>query len=182
MSAKQHHHHSPLLESITDLLDTRHKSGLNTNLHKIRAHTNIRGNALADAAAKLTVTHYDTLTPSHKRREEAGEIALRAQHWVMYTVKPPPRTPALSTGTKCATLCRPWWTIPEEDRMQMHAFTRPSPQLRTKVRETLLRSLHHSSLYRRLIVASKEKGPALRQGVKRFTRSSPIAHGRGQPF
>ena len=40
----------------------------------------------------------------------------------------------------------------------MHAFTRPSPQLRKKVRETLLRSLHHSSLYRRLIVDSKEKG------------------------
>ncbi len=39
----------------------------------------------------------------------------------------------------------------------MHAFTRPSPQLRTKVREALLRSLHHSSLYRRLIVANKEK-------------------------
>jgi hypothetical protein len=40
----------------------------------------------------------------------------------------------------------------------MHAFTRPSPQLRIKVREALLRSLHHSSLYRRLIVANQEKG------------------------
>jgi len=40
----------------------------------------------------------------------------------------------------------------------MHEFTRPSPQLRTKVRAALLRSLHHSSLYRRLIVANKEKG------------------------
>ncbi len=40
----------------------------------------------------------------------------------------------------------------------MHAFARPSPQLRTKVREALLRSLHHSSLYRRLILANKEKG------------------------
>ena len=40
----------------------------------------------------------------------------------------------------------------------MHAFTRPSSQLRLKVRDALLRSLHHSSLYRRLIVANKEKG------------------------
>ena len=40
----------------------------------------------------------------------------------------------------------------------MHAFTRPSSQLRLKVRDALLRSLHHSSLYRRLIVAGKTKG------------------------
>ena len=40
----------------------------------------------------------------------------------------------------------------------MHACTRPSPQLRTQVRDALLRSLHHSSFYRRLIVTSKEKG------------------------
>ena len=40
----------------------------------------------------------------------------------------------------------------------MHAFTRPSLQLRIKVRDALLRSLHHFSLYRRLIVASREKG------------------------
>jgi hypothetical protein len=39
----------------------------------------------------------------------------------------------------------------------MHAFTRPSTQLRLKVWDALLRSAHHSSLYRRLIVASKEK-------------------------
>ena len=40
----------------------------------------------------------------------------------------------------------------------MHAFTRPSPQLRLKVRDALLRSLHHSSLYRHLIIANKAKG------------------------
>ena len=40
----------------------------------------------------------------------------------------------------------------------MHAFTRPSLQLRLKVRDALLRSLHHSSLYRRLVVANREKG------------------------
>ena len=63
----------------------------------------------------------------------------------------------------------------------MHAFTRPSSQLRLKVRDALLRSLHHSSLYRRLIVAIKEKGARTKPWAKRFTRSSPIAHGREPP-
>jgi len=40
----------------------------------------------------------------------------------------------------------------------MHAFTRPSSQLRLKVQEAPLRSMHHPSLNRRLIVANKEKG------------------------
>ena len=76
----------------------------------------------------------------------------------MYIVKPPPPTPALSRGTNGTTLRRPWWTIPDAYRLQMHAFTRPSPQLRLKVRGSLLRSLYHLSLYMRLIVANKEKG------------------------
>ena len=107
-SAKHYHHHSLLLESITDLLDTRQRSGLSTTLYKIRAHTNIRGNDLADAAAKMADTHYDTLPPSQKWRIETGDIAPCLHDWVMYTVKPPPPAPALSTGTNCATLRRPW--------------------------------------------------------------------------
>jgi hypothetical protein len=157
-SAKRYYHHRLLLDSITDILETRQLSGLSTTLHKIRTHTNIRGNDLADAVAKLAVTHYDTLPLPQTRRVETGEIAPRPHHRVMYTAKPPLPSPALSIGTNCATLHRPWWTIPEEDRLQMHAFTRPSPQLGTKVRDAFLRSLHHSSLYRRLIVASKENG------------------------
>ena len=39
----------------------------------------------------------------------------------------------------------------------MRAFTDPSLQLRLKVREALLRILYHTSLYRRLIIANKEK-------------------------
>ena len=39
--AKHYHHHMLLLDSITDILDTRRGLGLSTTLHKIRAHTNI---------------------------------------------------------------------------------------------------------------------------------------------
>jgi hypothetical protein len=40
----------------------------------------------------------------------------------------------------------------------MHAFTRPSAQLRKKVRAATLRSLHHTSLYRRLVLNAKDRG------------------------
>jgi len=153
-----YHHHMLLLGSITDLLETRWSAGIRTTLRKIRAHANIRGNDLANAAAKLAVTHFDTLPSRQTLRVEIGEIAPRLTRWVMFTAKPQPTMPALSTNTNCATLRRPWWTIPEAERLQIHAFTRPSSQLRLKIRDALLRSLHHSSLYKRLIVANKEKG------------------------
>ena len=100
--------------------------GKSATLHKIRAHTNIWGSDLADAAAKLAVTHYDTLPPTQTRRVETGEIAPGPNYRVMFTAKPPPPLPALSTSTKCASLRRSWWTIPEAERLQLHAFTRPS--------------------------------------------------------
>ena len=131
-SAKHYHHHRLLLDSITDLLETRQRLGMSTTLHKIRAHTNIRGNDLADEAAKLPVTHYDTLPPTQTRRVECGEMPPRPHYWVMYTAKPPPPAPGLCTDANCATLRHPWWTIPEEERLQMHAFTRPSPHLEYK--------------------------------------------------
>ncbi len=55
-SAKHYHHHSPMLDSITNLLEIRRLAGLRTTLHKIRGYTNFRGNNLADAAANLAVT------------------------------------------------------------------------------------------------------------------------------
>ena len=117
-SAKHYHHHNLMPGSITDLLETRRLAGLSTTLHKIRAHTNIRGNDLADAAAKLVVTHCETLPPPQTRRVEIVETAPRLAHCrVMYSVKPPPPIPALSTGTNCSTLRHPWWTIPETERL-----------------------------------------------------------------
>ena len=40
----------------------------------------------------------------------------------------------------------------------MHAFTHPSKQLRQKVRTATLRSFHHTTLYKRLILNAKARG------------------------
>ncbi len=69
-----------LLSGITDLLEERRKKGFRTTLHKIRAHTNIRGNDLADAAAKMTVTQYDSLPESNRLKAVIGEIPPSPPH------------------------------------------------------------------------------------------------------
>ncbi len=102
-----YHHHMLLLGSITDLIETRRSRSLHTILHKIIAYANIRGNDLADAAAKLAVIDYYTLSPSQTLLGTIGEIAPRPAHWVMYTAKPPALIPALFTGTTCVTLHQP---------------------------------------------------------------------------
>ena len=61
--AKHYHHHMLLLQSITELLDAIASLDFRTTLHKIRGHTRIRGNNLADAAAQLAVRSFDTLPP-----------------------------------------------------------------------------------------------------------------------
>ena len=65
-------------------------------------------------------------------RVEIGAIAPRPPFWVVYTANPPTPTPALATWPRHTTLRPPCWTIPEADLFQMHAFTRPSQQLRQK--------------------------------------------------
>ena len=50
-SSLHYHYHMVLQGSIMDLLETRRLAGFQTTLHKIRAHTIIQGNDLADAAA-----------------------------------------------------------------------------------------------------------------------------------
>ena len=74
-STKHYRHHSLLLGSITDLLEARRLAGLRTTLHKVRGHINVRGNDLADAAAKLVVTHFDTFPSPQIRQVEIGEVA-----------------------------------------------------------------------------------------------------------
>jgi ribonuclease HI len=107
-NVKHYHHHRLVMGSNTNVLETIRLTGLRTTLHKVKAHTNIQGNELADAAANLAVTHYETLPPPQTRRVEIEEIAPRLVHRVMYSVKPPLPLLALSTGTNCATFRRPW--------------------------------------------------------------------------
>ena len=75
-------------------------AGRRTTLYKIRAHTDIRGNDLADTAAKLAVRSFGTLPPNQTLRVDIGEIAPRPPYWIMYTAKPPPLSVAPDTFTK----------------------------------------------------------------------------------
>ncbi len=72
---RQYNHHMLLLSGTTDLLEERRRRGFSTTLHKLRPHTNIRGNDLAYAAAKLAVTRYDSLPESQKLKVCVGEVA-----------------------------------------------------------------------------------------------------------
>ena len=87
-------------------LETRQSAGRRTTLHKIRAHPNIQGNDLADAAAKLTVRSFDTLPPNQTLRVDIGEIAPRPQYWIMYTATPLPLNVAPDTLTRPASTIR----------------------------------------------------------------------------
>jgi hypothetical protein len=146
-----------LLESITNLLETKRLAGFHTTLQKIKAHTDIRGNDLADAATKLAARNFDTLSLAQTTRVDIGKIAPDPTYWVMYMAPPLRHNPALSDVINIATLCRRWWTIPEADHLQMHTFTCPSQQLQLTILKALLRSLHHFSMYKHLILANKEK-------------------------
>jgi hypothetical protein len=138
----------------------RIRLGLPIILHKVRGHTNIRGIDLADAAAKRVVTSFEDIPEPQKATVTIGKHAEQLEFWVMHTEKPPTSPISLATGPHSATLRPPWWTIPEKDMLCMHAFTKPFSQLRLKVRTTTLRSLHHTSLYRRASPSTpKTKGP-----------------------
>jgi hypothetical protein len=104
-------------------------------------------------------------TPSQNWRYEALKLVHRPTQskwrWGMYTVKPPTLPISPATFNRCPSTHRPWWTIPEAERLHMHAFTRPSQQLRLKMGHALLRSLHHIFLYMRLIFANKGLGARL---------------------
>jgi hypothetical protein len=50
--AQSYLHYMLILIGTMDLLEERRRQGFRTSLHKIRAHTNIPSNVLADAAAK----------------------------------------------------------------------------------------------------------------------------------
>jgi ribonuclease HI len=153
-----YHHHKPLITVIVSSIQYRIRLSLPTILHRIRGHTNIRGNDLEDAAAKRVVRAFKDIREHQKVTVTIGKYAERPEFRVMYTDKPPTPSITLATGPHSATLRPPWWTIPENDRLCMHAFTKLSDQLRFKVRSGTLRSLHHISLHIRLIINAKSQG------------------------
>ena len=60
-----------------DIILERDYSGLTTTLRKVRAHTNVKGNELADAAAKQAVRCFDDLPDDSKVPVSLGEVAPR---------------------------------------------------------------------------------------------------------
>ncbi len=65
--------------------------------------------------------------------------------------------------------------IPEADRLEVHAFTRPSQQHRLKVRAATLHRLYNTSLFRRLILLARDKGARTKHagvGINRCLRSN----------
>ena len=153
-----YHHHQVLIDKIASLILEREHSGRTTTLSKVRAHTNVMGNELADEAAKLSVRQFDELPAAMKISVTLGAVAPRPPFWVMYTHSPATPPAEAAVGPHTMTLRTPWWTVPEEERLHMRAFTRPSKQLRNKVRPALLRSLLHTSLYRRLLLRAITNG------------------------
>jgi ribonuclease HI len=116
-SRTAYHHHKPLITAIIDSLLYRAELGLPTILHKIREHTNIRGNNLADAAAKRVVADWDGIPENQKLAVTIGRQAEQPPYWVMYTKTPPTPPIRLATCPLSATLRQPWWTIPEDERL-----------------------------------------------------------------
>ncbi len=69
------YHHKPLIATIVDSLIYRAELGLTTILHKIRGHADIKGNDLADAAAKSVVSAWDDILEHQKLTITIGRQA-----------------------------------------------------------------------------------------------------------
>ena len=82
--------------------------GLPPRLQKIRGHTNIKGNDLADEATKRVVTAFGDIPQHQKLPVTIGKHAERPDFWVMYTYKPLTPPVYLATGPHTVTLRPPW--------------------------------------------------------------------------
>jgi hypothetical protein len=112
-SPQNYHSHMLLLSGITDLLRERRMRGFRTTLHKIRAHTIIRGMTLQMLPQKMAVTQHDFLPESQTLKVDVGKIPPRPPHWIMHIVRLPLPPTRLGADTRMATLRQPWWSIPE---------------------------------------------------------------------
>ena len=131
---------------------------------------------MADTAAKLVVTSFEEIPTLQKITVTIGKQAERPPYWVMCINNPSTPRISLSTGSYSFTLCPLWRTIPETGRRCMQAFTKTSNQLRLKVRNATLRSLHHTSLYRRIILKAEAQGGrtnTVGTAINYYIRKSP---------
>ena len=129
-----------------------------------------------DAAGKLVATSFEDIPEHQNLTNTIGKQAERSPFWVMYTNNPTTPPISLATGPHSATLLPPWWTISEDERRCMHAFTRISKQTRLEDRNATLRSLHITSLYRRLILKAKNQGSRTKTvgtALHSYIRKSP---------
>jgi ribonuclease HI len=100
-----YHHHKPLIAAIVDSLLYIAELGFTTILHKIRGHTDIRGNDLADVTGKKVVSNWDDIPEHQKLTVTIGWQVERPTYWIMYTHPSPPIQ--LAIGPLPATLRQP---------------------------------------------------------------------------
>jgi hypothetical protein len=124
----------------------------------------------------LVVTSFEDIPEHEKLAVTIGKLAEGPPCLVMYTNNPTTPPISLATGPHSATLHPPLWTIPEEERRRMHAFTKTSNQSYLKVRSAALRSLHNTCLYMRLIRKAKAQGArtnTIGTAIHSYIRKSP---------
>ena len=93
-SQTKYHHHKPLLAAMVQIIQYRAELAQPTIIRKIRGHTNIKGNDLADVAAKRVVSNWDEIPEQQKLAVTIGRQAERpTTYWIMYT-PPPPHLPS----------------------------------------------------------------------------------------
>ena len=124
----------------------------------------------------MVVTSFEDIPEHHILTITIGKHAERPPFWVMYTSNPTTPSISLATGPHSAPLRPPWWTIPEDERRCMHAFTNTTSRIRLKVRNATFRSLHHTSVYTRLILKAKDQGARTKTvgtALHSYIRKSP---------
>ena len=167
---RQHTSHKLLLDAIIDLIRTRNENQQHTTLRKVRAHTGIIGNEAADTTAKRVILEEDTLPANQIYRHTLGALPHRPPFWISYQASPPAPTRGTATGLNSTSTRTPLQSLSEEDLGHTQAFTNPSKQFRRHVKPRLLNSLHHTSLYRRLILQASKDGARLATTASQITK------------
>jgi hypothetical protein len=145
--------------------------GLPTKLNKIRGHTKIRGNDLANAAAKLVVTSFEDIPEHQKLTINIGKQAERPPFWVMYTSNPTTPPIPLTTGPHSATLPPPRGGPSRKTKGD--AYT---PSLKPRIKYALKLEMQLFEVYTTHSATNssrqKTKGPAQKRSAPHSTPTS----------